>query len=158
MCSLTRRSQQRLLFWAITIGCPKNASYEPRNCGGCGRFVQGMTEIEAERGGKCKMQRKLLLVAALLSWASSSVTHASTITVFNNLGPGNINDGGMLGRTVRLCAITVLILSEGGKHEAVTSPQLNRFLLTGVGGRANPAGTSRPCDPNDLFCEPFWRK
>ena len=99
------------------------------------------------------MQRKLLLVAALLSWASSSATYASTITVFNNLGPGNINDGGMLGRTVRLCAITVLILSEGGKHVHFTFPQLNRFLLTGVGGR-----TSRPCDPNDLFCEPFWCK
>jgi hypothetical protein len=123
-----------------------------------GGSFRGMTEIEAERGGKCKMQRKLLLVAALLSWASSSVTYASTITVFNNLGPSNINDGGMLGRTVHLCAITVVILSEGGKHEAVTSPQLNRFLLTGVGGRANPAGTNRPCDPNDLFCEPFWCK
>jgi len=118
-----------------------------------------MTEIEAERGGKCKMQPKLLLIAALLSWASCSVTYAaSTITVFNDFGPGNIKEGGMLGRTVRLCPITVLILSEGGKHEAVTSPQLNRFPLTGVGGRANPAGTSRPCDPNDLFCEPFWCK
>ena len=52
----------------------KNASYELRNCGGCRRFVQGMTEIEAERGGKCKMQPKLLLIAALLSWASISVT------------------------------------------------------------------------------------
>jgi len=116
------RRSQRPPFWAITIGCPKNASYEPRNCGGCGRFVQGMTETKAERGGKCKMQPKLLFVAALLSWASSSVTYASTITVFNDLGPGNINDGGMLGRTVRLCADTVLILREGGKHEAVTSP------------------------------------
>ena len=67
-----------------------------------------MTEIEAERGGKCKMQRKLLLVAALLSWASSSITYASTITAFIDFGPGNINDGGMLGRTVRLCANTVL--------------------------------------------------
>ena len=68
------------------------------------------------------MQPKLLFVAALLSWASSSVTYASTITVFNNLGPGNINDGGMLGRTVRLCAITVLILSEGGKYESCHFP------------------------------------
>jgi hypothetical protein len=115
-----------------------------------------MTEIEAERGAKCKMQPKLLLIAALLSWASSSVTYASTITVFNDFGPGNINNGGMLGRTVRSCATTILILSEGGKHEAVTAPHFNRFLLTGVGGRANPAGTSRPCGPNDLFCEPFW--
>jgi hypothetical protein len=112
-----------------------------------------MTETEAERGGKCKMQPKLLFVAALLSWASSSITYASTITVFNDFVPGNINDGGMLGRTLRLCAITVLILSEGGKHVHFTFPQLNRFLLTGVGGR-----TSRPCDPNDLFCEPFWCK
>jgi hypothetical protein len=46
------------LFWAITIGCPKNASYELRNSGGCGRFVQGVTEIEAERGGKCKNATK----------------------------------------------------------------------------------------------------
>jgi hypothetical protein len=115
-----------------------------------------MTEIEAERGAKCKMQPKLLLIAALLSWASSSVTYASTITVFNDFGPGNINDGGTLGRTVRSCATTILILSEGGKHEAVTAPHFNRFLLTGVGGRANPAGTSRPCGPNDLFCEPLW--
>jgi len=59
------------------------------------------------------MQPKLLLIAALLSWASS-VTYASTITVFNDFGPGNINDGGMLGRTVRSCATTILILSEGG--------------------------------------------
>src|SRR5215470_3915938 len=103
----------------------KNASYELRNCGGCGRFVQGMSEIEAERGGKCKMQPKLLLIAALLSWASSSVTYASAITVFNDFGPGNINDGGMLGRTVRSCATTIPILSEGGKHEAVTAPHFN---------------------------------
>jgi hypothetical protein len=65
----------------------KKCVYELRNCGGCGRFVQGMTEIEAERGGKCKMQPKLLLIAALLSWPSSSVTYASTITVFNDFGP-----------------------------------------------------------------------
>ena len=99
------------------------------------------------------MHPKLLLIAALLSRASSSITYASTITVFNDLGPSNINDGGMLGRTVPLCATTILILSEGGKHEAVTAPHFNRFLLTGVGGR-----TSRPCGPNDLFCEPFWCK
>src|SRR6266550_3313157 len=105
----------------------------PMSCGtvvSAGGSFRGMTEIEAERGGKCKMQPKLLLIAALLSWASSSVTYASTITVFNDFGPGNINDGGMLGRTVRLCANTILILSDGGKHEAVTAP-FNRFLLTG---------------------------
>ena len=119
-----------------------------------GSFRGGL--IEAERGGSCKMQPKLLLIAALLSWASSSVTYASTITVFNDFGPGNINDGGMLGRTVRSCTTTILILSERGKHEAVTAPHFNRFLLTGVGGRANPAATSRPCGPNDLSCDPFW--
>ena len=132
----------------------------PMSCGtvvAAGGSVRGGL-IEAERGGSCKMQPKLLLIAALLSWASSSVTYASAITVFNDFGPGNIYDGGMLGRTVRSCATTILILSEGGKHEAVTAPHFNRFLLTGVGGRANPAGTSRPCDPNDLFCEPFWCK
>jgi hypothetical protein len=73
------------------------------------------------------MQPKLLLIAALLSWASSSVTYASTITVFNDFGPGNIDDGGTLGRTVRSCATTILILSEGGKHEAADSV----YRLTG---------------------------
>jgi hypothetical protein len=37
---------------------------------------------------ECKMQPKLLLIAALLSLASSA-TYASTITVFNDFGPGN---------------------------------------------------------------------
>jgi hypothetical protein len=35
------------------------------------------------------MQPKLVLIAALLSWASGSATYASTITVFNDFGPGN---------------------------------------------------------------------
>jgi hypothetical protein len=56
--ALHRFQSRGRALWAIYIGCPKNASYELRNCGGCGRFVQGMTEIEAERGAKCKMATK----------------------------------------------------------------------------------------------------
>jgi hypothetical protein len=150
------------------------------------------------------MQPKLLLIAALLSLASSSATYASTITVFNDFGPGNsyesfqaapisgsdsefgyhafampftsfnevnvtqidlglgiitgsdavtvsldINDGGMLGRTVRSWNLSNLNLPQFGKtSNSVTS-------ISDIKGVHLKAGDSyyllmTPADPTTL--------
>jgi len=97
--SLTRRSQ-RPLFWAITIGCPKNRSYELRNWGGCERFLEGLRhEVETERGAeeaKMKLSLPLISGSCLLALAAGVIlparaAHADQMTFIANLSGANEN-------------------------------------------------------------------